>query len=193
MLLYWIVVFPLFCLFSLVKNRAHLDQSDMKFRFGFFYIGYKEDYYFWEFVIMYRKIFTICISMINESVIFAKGALVLLLNSISFSIQVSRMPFTDQNLNYLESLSIKVSIVTIFGGLFYIQQSFGDFIQAIIFILIIMINLYFTLAWLSMVLGHAFKKYANNRFIRSFGLFFRRMTSIVNENISSNFLLLLHF
>ena len=192
-MLYWTVVFPLFCLFSLIKNKSRLDQSDMKFRFGFFYIGYKDELFFWEFIIMYRKILTICVSMVNDSFLFAKGALILLINSTSLLLQISKMPFTDQTLNLLESSAIKVSLITIFSGLFYIQDSFGDVLKAFIFVIIVIVNTFFLLTWLRLIMKHAVSKYSHNKIVRKIGKFLDRLNSIVSESISITFVCFSHF
>lgn len=189
-MLYWTVVFPLFCLFSLIRNKYRLDESDMKFRFGFFYIGYNDELFFWEFIIMYRKILTICVSMINDSFLFAKGALILLINSTSLLLQISKMPFTVQTLNLLESSAIKVSLITIFGGLFYIQDSFGDVIKAFFFVIIVVVNTFFLLTWLRLVMKHAVSKYSHNKIVKKIANFLDKMNSIVSESISKTLFLI---
>ena len=163
----------------------------MKFRFGFFYIGYKEKLFFWEFVIMYRKILTICISMIDDSMLFAKGALILLLNFSSLILQTSKMPFTDFQLNFLEASAIKVSLVTIFAGLFYILQYFGDVLQTIIFSIIVAVNCYFTLTWLLLVLRHTMSRYSKNTFVRNFRRMLDSASMLVSQKISK--VLILNF
>lgn len=54
------------------KERGTLETQATKQKFGFLFNGYKRDTYFWEIVIMYRKILCIFIG------IFVKGKGVIL-------------------------------------------------------------------------------------------------------------------
>ena len=184
MMIYWTILFPFFCLFSLMKNKHNLDDTNVKFRFGFFYIGYKPDLFFWEFVIMYRKICTIGVSMINDSAIFSKGALVLLLNTFSLFFHAGKKPFVDRRLNFLEYLAILVSVITIFGGLFYLQD-IGETFQAFIFIFIVLLNSFFTFMWTITVLLHTFKKLARNKFLKKFSSLIGKITSLSQSFLSN--------
>ena len=179
-------VFPLFCLYCLIKNKTSLDQPAVKFRFGFFYIGYKPDLFYWEFVIMYRKIFMICLSMINNSAILCKGILVLFLNTYCLIFQTRHQPFIDRRLNNLEGLAIRVSVFTIYGGIFYIQNSFGDIIQLIIFIFIVGINFFFTLVWMRSVILFTLKRFSKNKLLMKMTLIFNNIAHIIEGSILSN-------
>lgn len=45
------------------KDKNTLDTPQTKAKFGFLYNGYKRHNYFWEIIIMYRKIFCIMIAV----------------------------------------------------------------------------------------------------------------------------------
>ena len=47
----------------IMKNRKRLYDDAMSARFGFLLIGYKSQLWYWEFVIIYRKIFIVLISV----------------------------------------------------------------------------------------------------------------------------------
>ena len=49
-LLCWVVIFPGFLLFQIVKSRDTLDSIDTRSKWGYFYNEYKLGAYFWEFV-----------------------------------------------------------------------------------------------------------------------------------------------
>ena len=155
----------------------------MKFRYGFFYIGYKKDLFYWEFVIIYRKITTICVSLINDSFIFGKAALVIFINIASLFGHISKKPFVNQRLNYLESLAIRVATFTIFGGMLYIQNYFQDVSKAIIFVVIIIMNFLFIFTWLVIVLMFTFKKISKHKLIKSFSILLNRFTTKINDSI----------
>lgn len=142
--------------------RKKLDSEKIKFRFGFFYIGYNPSLYYWEFVIIYRKIFTICISIVNFSIL-SKAVMILFVNSFCFFFHLSQRPFVDHRLNVLEFLAIFVSILTIYGGLFYLEDSFGEIFQGMVFLAILLVNILFALTWLHTVLLFAVRMYKHSK------------------------------
>jgi len=50
------------------KDKDELDTKVAKEKFGFLYNGYKRHNYFWEIVVMYRKIFCIFIAVFLKKV-----------------------------------------------------------------------------------------------------------------------------
>lgn len=62
-ILLWSVGIPAICLFFLWKSRKSLHTVATRLRFGFLFNGYETHTYYWEFVILYRKICIICISV----------------------------------------------------------------------------------------------------------------------------------
>lgn len=66
-LIVWGLGIPFFALLLLSRERNRLDKVEVKQKFGFLFRGYKKDYYFWEIVIMYRKILMVVIAVIVET------------------------------------------------------------------------------------------------------------------------------
>ena len=58
---------PLLAYYVLFKNRHRLDEDELKRPYGFLYLGYKYDKFYWEFIILYRKIAMIFISVFMSS------------------------------------------------------------------------------------------------------------------------------
>lgn len=59
----WGLGIPFFALILMYRERHHLDRVETKEKFGFLYAGYTQSLFFWEIVIMYRKIGMIFISV----------------------------------------------------------------------------------------------------------------------------------
>lgn len=75
----------------------------MKKYFGFLCLGYKPHLYYWEFIIIYRKISLIMISVFLSTVSDAvQGLGANLVLSIAFYIQSLYSPFVLDKLNRLE-------------------------------------------------------------------------------------------
>ena len=54
---------PLFAFILLTKERRTLDSVQTKEKYGFLYRGYKRSFYYWEIVIIYRKVILIFIAV----------------------------------------------------------------------------------------------------------------------------------
>lgn len=59
----WGLGIPFFGLTLLTKVRKILDTIEVREKYGFLYRGYTKEFYYWEIVIMYRKIALIFISV----------------------------------------------------------------------------------------------------------------------------------
>jgi hypothetical protein len=59
---------PAFAFFKMYKRRNELGKQEVKEMFGFLYNGYKKHAFYWEIVIMYRKICIIFISVFLNKV-----------------------------------------------------------------------------------------------------------------------------
>jgi hypothetical protein len=121
----WIFGLPTVCLFLLYKKKAVLlTDSKAQLKFSFLYKGYHAEWYFWEFVILYRKVAVVCASVFLSTIsitVQALSVLAVLLISLFFQLQVR--PFLNPQFNRLELKSFLVSAVTIYSGLFYQTES----------------------------------------------------------------------
>lgn len=59
----WGLGIPLFSTFILSYNRKNLESTQVLAKYGFLYTGYKTRFFFWESIIMYRKIGILVISV----------------------------------------------------------------------------------------------------------------------------------
>ena len=59
----WGIGIPFFALILILRNKDTLTEIKTKEKLGFLYNGYKKEYYFWEILIMYRKIVIIFIAI----------------------------------------------------------------------------------------------------------------------------------
>ena len=63
-LIVWGVGIPLFAFILLRNVETKLTKLETKEKFGFLYNGYKKEFYYWEVIIMYRKIMMVVISTV---------------------------------------------------------------------------------------------------------------------------------
>jgi hypothetical protein len=60
----WGIGIPTYGLFLVFRNRHQLGKIEVKEKYGFMYNGYRQPQaYFWEFIIMYRKIVIIFVQV----------------------------------------------------------------------------------------------------------------------------------
>ena len=63
----WGLGIPAFAFYLMTKEKTRLNSLETRMKFGFLYNGYKLDYYYWEVIIMYRKIILIFISVFIQN------------------------------------------------------------------------------------------------------------------------------
>jgi hypothetical protein len=143
-LVIWGLLVPLLVLLYLSRRRRDLSEINTKLRFGFLYNGFKQSKFYWEFVIMSRKIVIICIVVFigNQSTPVQALTLVLLLLNF-LVIQYLTRPYASNELNQMELRSIFVASVTIFCGLYYLTGDLGEFAKVLFFLVMLLANLYF--------------------------------------------------
>lgn len=142
-----------FLLFSYMKSS--LDNKWIKFNLGFFYFAYKKKLFFWDFVILFRKILII----FAQSYFFTKSdkneifppIFLLFVIFICLLLQVIVKPFQPKAFGSINSLE-KLSLITIFFSfyiaLFYQSRLIMDenqdyYVNLIFFTLEIVLNSFF--------------------------------------------------
>jgi hypothetical protein len=143
-LLLWGLFTPLTILMHLIRRRKQLKEILTKLRFGFLYNGFKKSKFYWEFVIMYRKVLIICCVVFigNRSIpIQALTVILLLLNFLI--VQYLTRPYANKQLNEMELRSILVATVTIYCGLFFLTKDLDWSMKVFFFVIMLLINLYF--------------------------------------------------
>ena len=106
---------------------------------------------------MYRKIIFIAINLLSISP-FTKVTILLFIAGYSFLTSYFCEPFTYKELNKIENYSLLSAMATLFAGGLYICD-IADFLKAISFAFIIMVNIAFSLSWFWSVLNAVFSSY----------------------------------
>jgi hypothetical protein len=143
-LVIWGLLVPLLVLLHLSRKRRELSEINTKLRFGFLYNCFKQSKFYWEFVIMFRKILIICIMVFigNQSIPVQALTLVLLLLNF-LVLQYLKRPYASNELNQMEFRSVLVAAVTIYCGLYYLSKDLGLVAKVLFFLAMLLVNLYF--------------------------------------------------
>ncbi|CAG9325837.1 unnamed protein product [Blepharisma stoltei] len=147
-ILFWGILLPTICLVALIRKRGHLEELNVRLRYGFLFNGYHLKQYYWEFIIIYSKIILICCSVFLTNIAPKIQALIAaILLTVFLHIQYSNSPYVEANLNHLELQAKFVCVITVYSGLFYLTGSLGDNASLFFFFIILIANCYFLAYW----------------------------------------------
>uniref|UniRef100_A0A7S0DJ70 TRP C-terminal domain-containing protein n=2 Tax=Amorphochlora amoebiformis TaxID=1561963 RepID=A0A7S0DJ70_9EUKA len=157
MLVLYVLGFPFVCMVFLWRNRKDMPVVladapgigwEERFRrlrksikvFLLFH-GFKPKYYFWEILIMARKIMIVCFAVFFDSPSLQAASSTLLI-VIALGMQLQWKPFSTRMCNHFELYGIITSLVTFFFGQFLyfrINHAFKVFCSVII----VIVNIWF--------------------------------------------------
>jgi len=145
----WGILTPSTALMLLIRYRKHLDDLNVKVRFGFLYTGYLAQKYYWEFVILYRKVLIIVFAVFFTNISIPVQALcVMLVLLVAFILQMQKNPYLTPTLNDLELRAVLVGTLTIYCGLFFLTSGIDASTKMALFCIILLANVYFLVYWL---------------------------------------------
>ena len=102
-LLFWVIGIPFVAFILLHEEKQKLLNEDIRLKYGFLYNGYKLKSYYWEVVIMYRKVSIIFISVFLKVVGTKIQAFIAFLLILLFTyINSKKKPYLTIELNQLE-------------------------------------------------------------------------------------------
>ena len=144
----WNIGLPGLILVIMIKRRNHLKQDNNRVIFGFIFNGYQRERYYWDFIILYRKIIIIAIVVFFNNFTLTVQALCifLVLNVFMYSHYILK-PYASDVLNSMEMRALVISTCTLSSGLYYLTSGTNDQFQLLLFILVFAGNLYFIFFW----------------------------------------------
>jgi hypothetical protein len=183
-ILIWGVGVPSFILGILVKRRRSLGTLLMKCRFGFFYNGFKKTHFYWEFLILYRKILIISIVVfVGSQSIPIQALSIMLILLASLALQYWQEPYSSTALNSMELKAILVAGITIYCGLYYLAESLPEVFKVVLFCVIVLANSFFFYYFLHQLLRTLLQVLATH--ISLFKPFALKEDSFPTANITS--------
>ncbi|CAG9313302.1 unnamed protein product [Blepharisma stoltei] len=148
-ILIWTAGIPLGIFLYLWKKRRHLYRLETMLRFGFIYNGYRKSKFYWEFVILIRKLLIIWIAIFfTNDAVETQAIVCFTVLFIFFYLQYKCYPFEYLELNTAELTSIFVELLTIYCGLYYMTNELSLGLEIFFFVLLVLSNAYFLWVWL---------------------------------------------
>ena len=130
---------PLSAYITLRKNRAFLEKSEVMAKYGFLYHGFHLDRYYWEFVIMSRKILIISVALLlRSSSVSLQLIFVILILVASLALNMIYKPFELEELNRTENLSIGLSLSCLCSGL--MVEAGANYTWNIVFFVVLVVS-----------------------------------------------------
>jgi len=136
--------------FIILKTRDNLESIETKRYFLMLYQGFKPRRFFWEFVNTLRKIIIMFLSIFLARVsLYMKTASIIITLLFFLRVQICLSPYKLEDNNRLERLEMTTGMMTLFGGMIFVEEdSQVEVIDFIIFLFIIFVNFYFIIHWM---------------------------------------------
>ena len=150
MLIIYAIGFPVAIFIILYANRSRLNDPKVLSYFILLYQGLRSERYYWELVNTFRKFVLLSLQVFipnNFKVVKSLiGSIVLFLSSV---IQARFKPFKIGAVSELEHREMISSILTLYGGIIFVQEPNElQFLSIIIFVLVVIMNLRFWSLWI---------------------------------------------
>lgn len=174
-LMIWILVLPGFVVRVLRKNRTRLNDEDIVKKYAFVYNGYKDKFFYWEVVIMFRKILFIMNNVFSNTVeLQIYFALMLLF--ISYILQKFTEPYSMDSLNELERVSLFSLGTFIIIGLYFQTSAAGSAVDFLAILIGVGGNVYFIIYFAKLFFALQIEKLKQNeKFMKYFNYFQKKL------------------
>lgn len=148
-LVIWVIACPLLSLGAILIGRYKPGHEKLKDYFLLMYQGLKPETIYWEFVNTLRKISILIFLLFTRSVAIVLSLIMLM---VTARIEVWLKPYKNHEHFKAEFLAIMAGMSTISAALIYSQDEQNDGLNALVFVVIILLNLKFLVEWMFLVI-----------------------------------------
>jgi len=177
-IIFFLVVYPGYIVFQIwlnLKNQKEKEENkDEKpieyngqfyFKYGYFFYAYRRKLFFWDFIILVRKLLLIFVnhyffSRVTNTVSYSPIILMLLIITVAFIAQIYCKPFhkpTFHFINHVEEASLIISFFTVILILILISGEISDLFAFILLMIGMILNIWFFLWWFKKYYDYFFK------------------------------------
>jgi hypothetical protein len=132
-----------------------LANTDVVSTFGFLFDGFKLDCWYWEIIVLARKvslsIVSVFLSITNNNIntaLYRQGMAAVFIMVTSLCVHLCVYPYADLQINRLEAMGLTVSALTLYGGMLTFEGATSGVVKNMISITVLGMNL----IWLLFVL-----------------------------------------
>lgn len=140
-LILYVVGIPLLGFKLLQRNRDMLQTNEVKKKYSFMYKGYEGKWYFWESVVVSRKVLLVAIAVFFISNVRVQSLLAMLLICCALFLHIYARPFENNLMDWMEFFSLSTSFTTFWCGQFLFVPDINEDARAVwVSILIVLAN-----------------------------------------------------
>lgn len=177
MIIFWVIGLPVAGFLIIRHYRDRLDEEWILRRYRILFQGYRADAYYWEFVNIFRKVSMVMINtFLGIYPPIYKTFVATLTLAIILRQQEQIQPYKIKVMNEIDFRESTTSIVTLFGGMFFILESLPTAISVLLVIVILVCNIWFYSLWI-----HLFFKRSRFSTMRLIALFFGKISCLGKE------------
>ena len=151
MFIFEVIGIPLAAFYLLYRDRAsfalppdHEERIRVTCQYGFLFDGYELDSWFWEIVVVFRKVFLVCIAVYWASDTHRQTLMAIVLCLIALTAQMKFQPFESQDVDDMESLSLFTTCSTfILGQFLFVLKESEDTERVFLSVAIVILNVAF--------------------------------------------------
>jgi predicted outer membrane repeat protein len=125
------------------RNRYRLGTTAVQQRYSFLYRGYQHKWYFWEIVVVARKVLLVCIAVFFTYNIHVQALMAVFLVCGCLMAHIYARPYEEVRLDWMEFFSLVVSFSTFWCGLFLFVEELSYTDKVILSIVIVLANVAF--------------------------------------------------
>jgi hypothetical protein len=186
MVIIYVVGFPAVAFIILYKSRNHLQNESVVRYIILLYQGLKDEVYYWELVNTFRKVVLLSLHVfIPDTLRIMKALFGVLTMFIISLIQARLRPFKIDIITTLgkwlpinftiEHREMVASLLTLYGGLIFVQESQSlTALSYVFFFLIMYMNMRYLLLWV-FCMASVYKKY---RYVAIFSEYLKKIFCI---------------
>ncbi|CAD8089316.1 unnamed protein product [Paramecium primaurelia] len=107
------IVSPLFYIIKLYRNKNKLWTCQLRMPYGYLYVEYKDNYYYWEFVCFFVKsLFYLLETLLIQDIklMFSFAILILL---VYLELLNKHQPYIEKQYNFIDKISTQLAMITL--------------------------------------------------------------------------------
>ncbi|KAJ6253149.1 insulin-like growth factor binding protein [Anaeramoeba flamelloides] len=122
----YIIGIPLLILYLLIKNSKRLTEKQFDLKLGLLYSKYNKAFFFWEIIIMLRKLFLVIIRVVLIDYPKCSITLLIFVLLLALLLQFKYRPYIEKRHNNLDSILLIFSQVILFSGLIFESEEINN-------------------------------------------------------------------
>jgi len=157
MLFAYVIGIPAAGLKVLYNNRTELTSERVKKKYSFLFKGYEQRWYFWEMVVVFRKVALVIIAVFFAFNTQLQAIMAVLLVSAALMAHVFARPYENSTMDWMEFFSLINSFATFWAGQLLFVDGLDNGSKVFISVIIVVLNFGF-FAVAAMVITKEFHK-----------------------------------